>query len=218
VVAVDAGMSSDGSDLFEGLKCLGEHVTGLKAILLTHWHNDHAAGACKAREASGASVYYHRNEESFFLRQTARAGLRGWFGEKVPEWGLFVLLKGLLGEAPPLSVSATTTVSEGDEVMRDFVTIETPGHTKGHLSYYHRPAKVLFSGDALAVINGRIRFMARPVTLDLEAARQSMRKLLALDIAIVCAGHREPLTAEVPERCAEMLRRLDRDPSWPFLG
>ncbi len=116
VVAVDAGMSSDGSDLFEGLKCLGEHVTGLKAILLTHWHNDHAAGACKAREASGASVYYHRNEESFFLRQTARAGLRGWFGEKVPEWGLFVLLKGLLGEAPPLSVSATTTVSEGETI------------------------------------------------------------------------------------------------------
>jgi hypothetical protein len=41
--------------------------------------------------------------------------------------------------------------------------------------------------------DGRIRFMARPVTLDTDAARVSMEKCLALRPRTVCPGHREPL-------------------------
>jgi hypothetical protein len=40
------------------------------------------------------------------------------------------------------------------------------------------PERALFGGDALAVIDGRIRFMPRPVTLDLDAARRSMQRCL----------------------------------------
>ena len=52
--------------------------------------------------------------------------------------------------------------------------IVTPGHTPGHTSFYYRPDLPLFAGDVLVVIDGRVRFMARLVTLDLAAARKSI--------------------------------------------
>jgi len=66
LVIVDAGMSSDGSHVQAGLEALRATAADIRAILLTHWHNDHAAGAQVAHEVSGAPVYYHRADEAFF--------------------------------------------------------------------------------------------------------------------------------------------------------
>ena len=96
--------------------------------------------------------------------------------------------------------------------------VETPGHTPGHLSFYYRPEKVLFAGDALATVNNQIRFMARPVTPDLKLARESMARCLSFDVDVLCPGHRSPLTENVPRLCDEMLDYLDSGGHWPLLG
>ncbi len=77
---------------------------------------------------------------------------------------------------------------------------------------------VLFAGDALAVVNDRIRFMARPVTPDLDRARTSMKKCLSFDVNVLCPGHRVPLVKDVPRCCDEMLDYLDSAGRWPLLG
>ena len=51
---VDAGMKSDGSDVLHALETLGLDASSVRAIFLTHWHNDHAAGAGRWRRARGA--------------------------------------------------------------------------------------------------------------------------------------------------------------------
>jgi len=53
LVLLDAGMSSDGADVHAGLTELNAHTTDIRAILLTHWHNDHAAGAQTRRGGRG---------------------------------------------------------------------------------------------------------------------------------------------------------------------
>jgi glyoxylase-like metal-dependent hydrolase (beta-lactamase superfamily II) len=93
--------------------------------------------------------------------------------DRIPELGFLVLFKGLLGESAPRAVDAQHLVQGGDVVVNDFVVVGTPGHTPGHVSYFYPQERALFAGDALAVIDGRIRFMARPVTLDTAAARRS---------------------------------------------
>ena len=124
----------------------------------------------------------------------------------------------LLGEATPSPVTAERLVQDGEVLLGEFEVIATHGHTPGHVAYFYRPARALFAGDALAVIGGRIRFMARPVTPDLVAARESLRRCLALDPEIVCPGHREPLTEGVSEACQDMIRYLDSGGDWPLLG
>jgi glyoxylase-like metal-dependent hydrolase (beta-lactamase superfamily II) len=55
-VAIDVGMDSNAEDFLQGLRVTGIPTSRLKAILLTHWHNDHSA--CTA-----------------FLKRGGRAGL-----------------------------------------------------------------------------------------------------------------------------------------------
>jgi glyoxylase-like metal-dependent hydrolase (beta-lactamase superfamily II) len=38
-------MDSDGADVHAGLTKMNAAASEIRAILLTHWHNDHAAGA-----------------------------------------------------------------------------------------------------------------------------------------------------------------------------
>jgi glyoxylase-like metal-dependent hydrolase (beta-lactamase superfamily II) len=58
VLAVDVGMDSDAEDFLEGLRALDIPADRLKAILLTHWHNDHSAGASFLKHKIGVRVYY----------------------------------------------------------------------------------------------------------------------------------------------------------------
>ena len=218
ITLIDAGMSSNGADVRAGLDYLGAEPRDIRAILLTHWHNDHSAGARAAHDLSAAPVYYHTADEAFFTGKTGARGLRGWISELIPEWGVLVLAKGLLGEATPRAVQAQYFVHDGDVLFDDFLVLETPGHTDGHVAYYYRPESALFAGDALAVIDGRIRFMARPVTLDQGAARRSLARCLELRPKLVCPGHREPLVHGADAECDRMLAYVMHGGRWPLFG
>lgn len=218
LVLIDAGMDSNAADVEVGLKNLGERPEAIRAVLLTHWHNDHAAGAAAVHERVGAPVFYHAGDAPYLTGQTRRQGIRWWLNERIPELGVLVLFKGLLGEAIPRSVKAHKLVNDGERLLSDFDVVATHGHTPGHVAYFYRPARALFAGDALAIINGRVRFMARPVTPDLPEARKSLRRCLSLEPAIICPGHREPLTTGVTEACNEMSEYLDAAGRWPVLG
>jgi len=211
-------MDSTGADIHALLAAMGQPEKAVKAVLLTHWHNDHAAGARAIHRRSNCPVYYHADDQPWLSRAAARGGLRGWIAKRVPEWGVGVLLIGLLGEAVPEAVEAADYLKGGQIVAGGFEVVETPGHTPGHVSFYYGPERALFAGDALAVIGGRVRFMARPVTLDMPAARRSMERCLSRHIQVLCPGHREPLTHGAEAECDRMRRYLSEGERWPFLG
>jgi hypothetical protein len=77
---------------------------------------------------------------------------------------------------------------------------------------------MLFAGDALAVIDGKVRCMSRPVTPDLVAARKSMERCLERDIQHLCPRHRDPLSSETAARCRESLEYLRGGGPWSLFG
>jgi len=197
---------------------MGTNSASITSLLLTHWHNDHAAGARAIQDETNAPAYCHREDVPQLTRKTARLGWVGRVSDMIPEWGLFVLFKGLLGEATPRAVLEPQTVEDGNIIDEYFEVIETPGHTPGHLSFYYKPDKVLFAGDALAVVGNDVHFMARAVTPDVELARDSMRLCLTMDVDILCPGHRTPLKDNVRRKCDQMLNHIDHQGRWPLLG
>jgi glyoxylase-like metal-dependent hydrolase (beta-lactamase superfamily II) len=112
VVLVDAGMDSTGADVHALLAAMGQPVAAVRAVLLTHWHNDHAAGARVLSEQAGCGVFYHAADRPWLSRETARGGVRGWVARRVPAWGIGVLLIGLLGEA----VAVTEYLTDGQRL------------------------------------------------------------------------------------------------------
>jgi glyoxylase-like metal-dependent hydrolase (beta-lactamase superfamily II) len=223
IVLVEAGMDSDGRDVERALgDAFGARVADVRAILITHWHNDHAAGAAALKSRSGARVYYHRGDEPQLTRRTIHPGLRDRVALALPEHGPLVLLKGLLGEAIPRAVTADVLVEDEQLVEDDFVVLATPGHTPGHVAYFYRPERVLFAGDALAVKHGRVALMSRPVTPDLAEARRSavrvIDRALALGVTTVCPGHQYPLAHDVAASAARLRAHLARGGRWPLFG
>ena len=217
-VAVDVGMDSEARDFLQGLKAVGLRPDRLRAILLTHWHNDHSAGAAFLQREFGVPVYYAADEKPCLTRETATTGVRGWLGKHVPEEGVLVLLRGLLEEAAPEAVTANHYVTDGEIVEGAFRVLATPGHTSGHVAYIHEPTRILFCGDALAVVAGRLRMMARPVTPDLPAAKASALRCLREDVEIICPGHRAPLVENVKQECRRLQDYLEAGGRWPLLG
>ncbi len=220
VVLIDAGMKTDASDVLAGLAHWNLPVDAVRACFVSHWHNDHSAGAARIKERSGCAVYYAEAESPQLLRQTATGGALGWLSDAIPEAGPLVLAKGLLGEAPMAAVEADRYVQDGERV-EGLDVLFTPGHTSGHLSFFEPERGLLFAGDALAVVDGELRFMSRPVTEDLDAARASMERCHALSPSWVLAGHREPL--QVTQAHLDRFRaRLDAAAppagDWPLLG
>jgi glyoxylase-like metal-dependent hydrolase (beta-lactamase superfamily II) len=215
---VDVGMDSEAKDFLEGLEAIGVRPDQLEAILLTHWHNDHSAGAAFLQRNFDVRVYYAADEKPCLTRKTATQGIRGWLGKHVPEEGVLVLLRGLLEEAAPEAVTADYLVTEGEVVEGVFKVVATPGHTSGHVAYLHEPTRILFCGDALAVVGNRLRMMARPVTPDLPAARASALRCLREPAEIICPGHRAPLTENVRQECRRLQEYLESGGRWPLLG
>lgn len=67
--------------------------------------------------------------------------------------------------------------------------IHTPGHTPGHISLYLKESKTLIAGDSVYSVNGIIRGIHIPTALDINEARNSLKKYLELDIESVICYH-----------------------------
>jgi hydroxyacylglutathione hydrolase len=86
---------------------------------------------------------------------------------------------------------------EGD-MVGDFVVLNTPGHTDGHVAYWRESDRALILGDVLNSMNllTMIPGLREPpgfFTPDPAENRRSARKLAALEPALVCFGHGPPV-------------------------
>lgn len=85
------------------------------------------------------------------------------------------------------------TLKEGDQIG-GFTAIETPGHSRGHLSFFREKDGVLIVGDVLTNMNlltTKVGLHEPPnlFTADKETNRKSILKLASLKPKILCFGH-----------------------------
>lgn len=217
IFLIDTGLKSNGNDVKKAFKTLNLNVKNIKAILLTHWHNDHAAGTAKVKEWSNCETIAHELEIPFLELKQSNPFRR--LADLIPERGFLILFKGLIGDTVPKKVKIDKSVQNGDILFNRFEVIETPGHTDGHVSYYDKIGKTLFAGDSLAVVNDRLRLMARPVTPDKPKSIESI--LLSFqnrDIQHICPGHRKPLSKNVSSEIERFTKFITTMKEWPLFG
>ena len=109
---------------------LGVHV---EKILLTHGHIDHAGGAGELAQQLGVPIEGPQREESFWIDQLAAQSRSFGF----PPAQTFT---------PDRWLEDGDTVSVGKETLQ---VLHTPGHTPGHVVFFHAPSKLALVGDVL---------------------------------------------------------------------
>lgn len=171
----------------------------LAAHALTHPHPDHQGCSHAICAALGLPLWCGERD--------AAAMERGEVAGLLPGRPLNRLLTSLAA-GPPHPVARQ--LREGDAVA-DFVVLETPGHTPGHLSLWRESDRTLILGDVLAnqhPITGRVGLIEplRQFTPDPAENRRSARRIAALEPRLVCFGHGPPLRD--PARLAAFVASL----------
>lgn len=165
--------------------------------VLTHSHFDHVGGAFEfADRIAHESEARELAEPRGFGGLTATAlgddlvrRLRG-AGYDVPSTMLTAVpypgfsLDAYAVKRAPLSA----TVRDGDVIDlgdRTFEVLHVPGHSPGSIALFERRTGILFAGDA--VYDGPLLYDLPGASLDDYA--ETLRRLLALDVTVVHAGH-----------------------------
>ncbi len=135
-ILVDAGWPATTRKLERAIGSLGIDLHALALIVLTHGHADHAGGAPRLREASGAKVLAHRADVDM-LQSGHNRPLK-------PMDFLARVIRPFVDK--PFPPFTPDLVVEGELDLRpygiDGKVVATPGHTPGSLTV------VLATGDA----------------------------------------------------------------------
>ena len=208
VVQFDAGTKS----MVKKAKAVGEELGGVRRVVLGHAHADHR-GTAAAMAAAGVSVLCHPDEVA---DAESDAALAPYFDlSQLPVAPVRWIYPTLLRRWDGGAVKIAGTVSEGDEVA-GFRVLHFPGHAPGLIGLWRESDRVAIVSDVVYFVDSaRLRplpegeaSVPHPAwAWDHAKAKESLRRLAALEPRLVCAGHEHPLRGEnlreTLERAAE---------------
>jgi glyoxylase-like metal-dependent hydrolase (beta-lactamase superfamily II)/predicted ester cyclase len=191
ITVFDAGIEAMGPALRVACARFG----GAKRVILGHADADHRGAA----PALDAPAYCHPAEHE--AAQSSDPCRAYWNFDKLDVHG-----RVLLGRLIPVwdggAVKIEGTVQEGDEVA-GFRVVDLPGHAPGLIGLFRESDRLALVSDCFYTLDpqtgrkGAARVPHPAFDLDVEQARESIRKLADLNPSVAWAGHADPVTGDV---------------------
>jgi glyoxylase-like metal-dependent hydrolase (beta-lactamase superfamily II)/predicted ester cyclase len=191
VIVFDAGIEA----MAKGIASAAAAIGPIDRIVLGHGHADHRGAA----PGLGVPVYCHPDEVA---DATGDGGEHYFDFSKLERGfariGMPYFLK--MWDGGPVEIAGT--VSEGDEIA-GFKVIHLPGHAPGMIGLWRESDRLALCSDTLYTLDpqtgrkGPPRVPHRAFNKDTEQARASIRKLAALEPAMVWPGHADPVVGDV---------------------
>ena len=177
---IDAGLAGSGRLLRRYLKRIGRRQEEVVRIVCTHAHPDHIGGVREIAFGHETEVLMHPDDAAR-LRITAREVVA-----RPSVSAIVALFTRGPEDARPLADGQVLPVLGGLRV------VHTPGHTPGSVCLYAPRHRLLFVGDVLQVLRGRLAFASQFFSEDLSLARRSTAKLADLDVEVIALSHFPP--------------------------
>lgn len=203
-ILIDTLSEDNAETLIAQLHSAGYGPRDIHHILYTHGHESHERGGAEIKSRTGAPTYAHAWEADV-IRNKRKAdpvsfpSLRQHPRHPVV-WGLQLGLH--YGRGSHHTCEVDQYLKDGDTVG-PLMVIHTPGHTTGHLAFYHPVLRVLFAGDAVTTWPGSTPGPWEGFTTNQPAWDRSIGVLVDLDSTWLCTGHGNPVG-----NSREHLRRL----------
>jgi len=122
-----------GGDVDTILQAVADNGVQLEKIMLTHGHLDHAGGTADLVEQLGLPIEGPHEDDKFWI-------------DAMPQQGQ------MFGVRPPRTFTPDRWLVAGDTVDVGNLTFEVrhcPGHTPGHVIFFHEPSRMALVGDVL---------------------------------------------------------------------
>jgi len=187
-VLIDSGLPRQAAKILSSLRAAGGKPEDLGHILVTHHHVDHAGSLAELLEATRAQVYVHPLDAPIVRgeRDVPGPNPRSKAGKVLGPLVMRLTPRRL----PPVAVGHEVSDGEDLPLAGGITVVHTPGHTAGHTCYLWREGRgVLFAGDAAGNIFGRLGPPFGMFTEDMAQAKESIRKIAALEFDTACFGH-----------------------------
>lgn len=211
IVLVDTGLPGSSGKVARALERHGRQLSGIKLIVVTHAHIDHAGSAAQLREQTGAPIVAHAGDLDYYLQKRPMTFCAtGWFGRAFLGTGLI--------RQPYVPFKPDVLLEDGDMLDLKHLGIDgavrhTPGHTCGSISVQ------LAAGDAMVgdlvssgILLGGIARTGRakrpPFEDDPYAVARQLEVMLDAGSRRFYMGHGGPLGAGEVRRHVEALRGL----------
>jgi len=127
-----AALSDPGGDLSRLKAAVEEHGVDLEKIIITHGHLDHCGQAGMLAEELGIPIEGPHEDDRFWIEQLEGDGAKYGMQAKSFE--------------PDRWLKDGDQVTVGDLVLD---VIHCPGHTPGHVIFYHQPSRLAVVGDVI---------------------------------------------------------------------
>lgn len=178
-VLIDAGIRSSADTIFKAIKdkTVSKHA-------LTHAHTDHQGSSKIICETLQIPLLCSESEKELAEN-----------GNVITEYPNpnHIISKFQKNFWAGKGYSVSQTLKENDQIG-GFTVIETPGHSRGHLSFFREKDGVLIVGDVMTNMNlltTKVGLHEPPhlFTADKETNRKSILKLASLKPKTLCFGH-----------------------------
>ena len=172
VKTLKAAIIDPGGETPRLMAALQTHGLTLEKIWITHGHMDHACGTAQLKDLTGVPIEGPHPDDQFWIERIAEAGKQ--YG--MPEARVFT---------PDRWLHDGDIVTLGET---QFEVIHCPGHTPGHVIFFHREARFAQVGDVL--FQGSIGRTDLPRGNHADLINAITQKLwpLGSDVSFVC-GH-----------------------------
>ena len=128
-----AAVIDPGGEVPRLLKALEDQGLTLEKIWITHGHLDHAGGAAELQAVTGVPIEGPHRDDQFWIDD---------IGVSAARWGM----------AGARTFTPDRWLEDGDRVSlgeTEFEVYHCPGHTPGHVIFFHRAGRFAQVGDVL---------------------------------------------------------------------
>ena len=195
---IDAGLQGSKGLLVRYLDRIGRTMSDIARVVCTHGHPDHIGGVRELVFGTSIEVLLHPADT-----ERLKVSFRDVVARPAPGQIVALLTKGPEDAKP---------VRDGDVLpaLGGLHVVHTPGHTPGSVCLYSPARRLLFVGDVLQVIRGKLSLPSHFFSEDLGEAHRSIARLAELDVDTICFSHYAPWSTG----CRDALRALAQDYSW----
>ena len=159
---IDTGLPRSDKKIVKALEDLGKKPEDITTIIITHFHIDHVGNLKKMKQQTNAKVAVHEADADFVA------------GTKAPPKSKSLLIKALSTVVKPAPVEPDLRLKDGDKIA-GLLVIHTPGHSDGSISLLDEGRKVMFVGDAVRFLDGKLQGPPEKFTLDMVKAKESIK-------------------------------------------